>query len=219
MKNYIDSLSHTSLFLGIAKDRIEGLLNCIQARVVKFSKDEFIIEEGSLVYDFGVMLSGRGRAVKWDANGRLIIITLLKEGSEIGVILAAGSEHKSSVWVQVTQDAEVLTISFDSVVNRCGNACPEHEKLLRNYISIVAQKGLVLHERIDCLLKPTVRDKVLNYLTRVAAERQSRTFQIPMNRNEMAEYLNVERSALSRELSNMKRAGLIDYHRNGFKLL
>ncbi len=98
-------------------------------------------------------------------------------------------------------------------------ACPRHEKLLRNYLGIVAEKGLVLHERIDCLLKPSLREKIMNYLLRVSREQQSRTFSIPMNRNEMADYLNIERSALSRELSRMKRDGLIDYHRDSFKLL
>ena len=90
---------------------------------------------------------------------------------------------------------------------------------MKNYISIVAEKGLVLHERINCLLKPTVREKIMAYLLRVSREQARSSFQIPLNRNAMAEYLNVERSALSRELSGMKRDGLIDYHRNHFTLL
>ena len=179
MKEYVEDLAKTSLFSGMRPDQIDGLLDCIQAKRVEYKKDAFIIEEGSTVYDFGVMLSGHAQAVKWDASDRLIIITLLEKGSEIGVILAASLDHKSPVTVQAKDDVSALLIPFDRVFVRCEKACPWHDRLLRNYISIVAEKGLVLHERIDCLLKPTVRGKVLAYLIRISHERQSRTFSIP----------------------------------------
>ena len=195
---------------------MEGLLHCLCAKYVWYAKGDTIIEEGNKVYDFGIMLSGHGRAIKRD---RVILISLLKKGSEIGVILAASLEHKSPVTVQAEDDVLVLQIPFERVLARCEKACPRHDRLLRNYISIVAEKGLVLHERIDCLLRPTIWEKILTYLQRIACEQQKRTFTIPMNRNAMAEYLNVERSALSRELSYMKRDGIIDYHKNTFRLI
>jgi len=219
MKEYIRDLAKTNLFSGIEPDKIISLLDCIQARCVEYKKDAFIIEEGSTVYDFGIILSGHAQAVKWDISNRLIIITLLKKGSETGVILAASLDHKSPVTLQAKDDVSILLIPFDSVFARCSKSCPWHDKLLRNYVGIVAEKGLILHERIDCLLKSTVRKKIFAYLTRISNEQQAWMFTIPLNRNEMAEYLNVERSALSRELSNMKKEGLIDYHKNCFKLL
>jgi CRP-like cAMP-binding protein len=134
-------------------------------------------------------------------------------------MLAASPEHESAVFVQAQSDVSVLSIPYDGLLTWCKKACPKHIRLIKNYIGIVAGKGLVLHERIDCLLRPTVRDKIMNYLLRVAREQQNRAFTIPMNRNEMAAYLNIERSALSRELSYMKRDGLIAYSRNSFRLL
>ena len=219
MTEYIEDLAQTNLFWEIEPNDIAGLLGCINARRVEYRKDDLIIEEGSMVYDFGIILSGHGRSIKWDTNDKVIIITLLKKGSEIGIILAASLEHKSPVSVQAQDDVSVLLIPFERVFTRCKKACPQHDKLLRNFINIVAEKGLVLHERIDCLLKSTVRDKILAYLTRVSREQHSRTVSIPINRNAMAEYLNVERSALSRELSKMKREGILDYRKNDFKLL
>lgn len=219
MREYIEDLPQMNLFFGIMPDEIAGLLDCINARCIEYAKGELIIEEGSMVYDFGVMLSGHGRSIKWDATDRMIIITLLKKGSEIGVMLAASLEHKSPVSVQAQDDVSVLLIPFDHLFARCEKACSRHDTLLRNYINIVAEKGLVLHDRIDCLLKPTVREKIMAYLTRVSREQQSRMVSIPINRNAMAEYLNIERSALSRELSNMKMDGLIDYHKNTFRLI
>ena len=218
MERYIEDLGQAKLFAGIASERMAGLLDCINARRADYAKNEMIIEEGSKVHEFGIILSGHGRSVKWDAAGRLITITLLKKGSEIGVLLAANPDYGSPVSVQAEDQVSALLVPYDSMLARCTRACPEHEQLLRNYISIVAEKGLVLHERLDCLLKPSLRDKIMNYLLRVSAEQQSRTFSIPMDRNAMAEYLNIERSSLSRELSHMKRDGLIDYHKSSFRL-
>lgn len=219
MNGYLEDLSHMKLFSGIEPQEIAGLLDCLHARRVHYNRDEMIIEEGSCVHKFGVMLSGHARSIKWDASDRLIILTLLEKGSEIGVLLAAQPGKASPVSVEALDDVSVLQIPFDRIPAHCVKACPKHERLLRNYISIVAEKGLILHERINCLLKPTVREKILAYLLRVSREQNSASFQIPLNRNALAEYLNVERSALSRELSSMRRDGLIDYHLNCFKLL
>ena len=219
MNEYIEILAQTELFAGIAPKEIAGLLHCVKARHAQYKKDDLIVQEGKSIREFGVMLSGHARSIKWDASDKIIIITLLQQGSEIGVLLAARPGHESSVWVQAQDDVEVLHIPYDCMVARCKKNCPQHEKMMRNYISIVAEKGLVLHERINCLLKPTLREKIITYLLRASREHQSKVFTIPMNRNALAEYLNIERSALSRELSYMKRDGLIDYHRNSFKLI
>lgn len=219
MKDVIEDIRRAALFEGIAPEEIDGLLECLCPTHASYVKGDYIIQEGHNVYDFGIVLSGHARSIKWDSSGRLIIITLLKQGSEIGVVLAASSDHKSPVTVEALEDVSVLQFSFEKVFSRCEKACPKHDKLLRNLINIVAEKGMVLHERIDCLLRPTVREKILTYLERESKEQQVNNFTIPMNRNAMAEYLNVERSALSRELSYMKRDGIIDYNGNTFRLL
>jgi CRP-like cAMP-binding protein len=214
-----EELSRMKLFAGIEPGELASLLGCVSARQATYAKDEFIIEEGDHVAEFGVVLAGRGRSVKWDASGRMVIITLLEKGGVFGVLLAARQEQKSSVFIQALDELSVLLLPYDELVARCERNCQKHERLLRNYISAMADKGLELHERISCLLRPTIRDKIITYLRQISRERQSRIFEIPLNRNTMAEYLNVERSALSRELSAMKRDSIIDYHRNSFKLL
>lgn len=219
MTEHIEDLAQAKLFSGIAAKDIPGLLDSVQAHCVTYAGGNMIIEEGSKVTEFGIILSGHGRSIKWDASDKLIIITLLEKGSEIGVLLAARPEQNSPVSVQALDDVTVLQIPYRFMVSQSKSTCPGHEQLLRNYIAIVAEKGLVLHERINCLLKPTVRDKILTYLTRLSREQKSRAITVPMNRNAMAEYLNVERSALSRELSYMKRDGLIDYQRNDITLI
>jgi len=208
----------TDLFHGIAEDELKKLLACIHARTARYKKDELIIEEGSKVTEFGVVLEGQARSIKWDLSGRLIILTFIEQGSVIGVMVAAREGHISPVSVQATMDSSIMLIPFERLLARCNNNCTGHEQLLRNYINAVADKGLELHERINCLLKPSVREKVLTFLRRTAKEQKSPSITIAMDRSDMAEYLNVERSALSRELSRMKKEGLIDYHKNQFQL-
>lgn len=219
MKNYIEVLSETALFKGIEQQHIEKLISCVNAQIITFHKNQLIIEEGSSVTNFGIVLSGNARSFKIDTMGRIITITLLKKGSEMGVMLAASFEHKSPVSVQALEDLSALMIPYNALLARCNKNCRQHERMLRNYISIVAEKGLVLHERIDCLLKPTVRDKIMAYLFSVSKEQASNSFSLPLDRYAMSEYLNIERSALSRELSRMKRDGIIDYIKSDFKIL
>ena len=221
MKDFVDvaCLAGMDLFAGMAEDDIRQLLHCTLARPVAYRKDDLIVEEGSTVHDFGVVLSGHARSMKWDSSGKIIIISLLSRGSEIGVMLAARHEQRSPVSVQALDDVVVLKIPYSRLMARCEKACDCHEQLLGNYIAAVAAKGLVLHERIDCLLRPSVRDKILTYLRRLARDQGSADIHVPFNRNTMAEYLNIERSALSRELSQMKQDGLIAYRLNNFTLL
>lgn len=219
MDDFFVELSTMPLFAHIPPEELPGLLLCTHARRLSYGKDEMILDEGSVVSEFGILLSGRGRAMKVDESGRIVTITLLKKGSEIGAILASSNDHRSPVSVQALEDAEVLKIPFSRVLSRCERGCTSHDQLLKNYIGIIAEKGLELHERLSCLLKPTVREKVLAYLSRAAKDAGTRDFCVPFDRGGMAEYLNVERSALSRELSAMKEDGLLDYHKNCFRLL
>ena len=199
-----DVLESAALFAGLRPELIPGLLRCIDAREVNVPKGGHIIEEGEPVAQFGILLSGSGRAVKTDVEGRVILITLLSPGSEIGVLLCANPDHRSPV--------------FSDLMARCAENCFQHERLIQNYAGVVARKGLTLHERIDCLLRPTVREKIMAYLNRVSREQGGYSIKLPLNRSAMAEYLNVDRSALSRELSSMKRDGLIDYYKSNFEL-
>jgi len=212
-------LMSIDLFSNIDTCELSGLLECVGARCVEYKAGDFIIEESAITSEFGIMLTGRGRSIKWDASGKIVTITLIEPGGVMGVMLVAKGNRKSPVAVQATQNATVMLIPFNNLLSRCNKNCPQHEQLLKNYIGAVAEKGLELHERINCLLKPSAREKIISYLQRVSREHQSKIFAIPMNRNAMAEYLNIERSALSRELSRMKKDGVIEYRKSEFELL
>lgn len=119
-----DVLESAALFAGIKPELILGLLRCIGAREVKVPKGGRIIEEGEPAAQFGILLSGSGRSVKTDAEGRVILITLLSPGSEIGVLLCANPDHRSPVTVQADEDSSVLMVQFASLMPRCAENCP-----------------------------------------------------------------------------------------------
>lgn len=219
MDKHIEILSKTALFSGYIEKDIPPLLKSVNARLVNYDRDELIIHEGDNVECFGLLLCGEGHTFIEDPDGRHIIMTLLSPGSEISVMLASSPNHMSPVSVQVRKNSVVLLIPFKKIISCCDSNCPGHAKLIRNFIGIVAEKGLALHERLNCLLKPTVREKILSFLIKISEERNNCNFTIPMDRAELARYLNVDRSALSRELSRMKKDGLIDYYKNSFKML
>ncbi|MEA5058475.1 hypothetical protein SDC9_116826 [bioreactor metagenome] len=209
-------LHATPLFQGIPKGDLALMLSCLSATRREFPRSATIVEEGDLVPNIAILLSGTARSLKTDSAGKQVIVTLIKPGGYIGILLAASHGRASPVTVQALENLAVLFIPMQNILTRCD--CPHHTKLLSNLLDAVAEKALLLHDRNDCLIRPTIRDKVLTFLLEFAHKAGSHSFTIPMGRDAMAGYLDVDRSALSRELSWMKRDGLIDYKRNWFNL-
>jgi len=217
--NYTEILEKVHLFKGIRSEEIENILGCLQAEYREYGKDSIVISEGDSVTKVGVILSGRARSIKTDIHGNSVIIMLLEEGGYIGALLAASHGRRSPVTVQASGRLSVLFFPIERILDVCDRSCPFHKRMLSNLFDGIAEKALILHDRNSCLIKTTVREKVLAYLTRLSQESGTDSFNIPLDRNGLAEYLNVDRSALSRELSNMKNDGLIDYYKNSFQLI
>ncbi len=217
--NTAEILTRSKLFNGIAAKEIEEMLICLKAWQGDYEKGETVIREGDIVHDVGVVIYGSGRSIKEDISGKITTVALLEQGDYLGALLSASKERKSPLTVQATTAFSVMFFPTDNILGRCMRLCERHNLMMRNFIDGIAEKALLLHERNSCLIKPTVREKVMSYLISVAKKHDRNTFTIPMDRSGMAEYLNVERSALSRELSRMKNDGLIDFYKSDFRLL
>lgn len=211
-----NALENSSLLHGISHNCIKDILLFLSAVRKEYEKGENILWEGDTICDVGILLSGSAQSTKTDVTGKQVIVTMLKPGSYIGVLLAASHHRKSPVSVIALEKLAVLFIPIQNIVVR--NNCPCHSQLLGNLLDGIAEKALVLHDRNNCLIKPTIRSKVLTFLAGESRRFKSNSFTISMGRDAMAEYLNVDRSALSRELSRMKRDGLIDYKKSWFEL-
>lgn len=207
------------LFEDIGVDDIEEILLCLDARIREYEKDEIVIMEGDNVQSVGIVISGIASSQKQDASGKTLTLTLLRENSFVAIMLAANKNRSSPVTVQAREKLCIMFFSFDRLFTTCSKNCIRHDLLLKNYSSCLAEKALELQDRIECLIQPSVRDKVMLFLQQMSAKSVSQNFDIPFDRNTMADYLNVERSALSRELSRMKNDGMIDYYKSSFRLL
>lgn len=216
---HISILIKTKLFEGICASDAKALLSCLRARLSAYEANSDIIFEQSEIRDIGVIVSGSAYAYKTDLSGKRIIMTMLEAGSVFGEVLSASLKKKSPVTVTATEPVLVVLIPNDGVVSRCVQACLRHEKLLLNLMDIISCKYFDLHERISCIIRPTLREKILFYLRGCSKNAGNCVFTIPFDRAALAEYLNADRSALSRELSAMKREGVIDYYKNSFRLL
>jgi CRP-like cAMP-binding protein len=217
--NDLDSLCQSRLFSGVSPNHIPQILKCLSAIRKEYAKDEMVVREGELVDDVGIILRGSAQSTKLSITGKKIIVSLHYPGGYTAVLTAASRGRRCPMSVQAIEPLEVLFIPIKSILSGCTKLCKSHEQLLGNLFDSIAERALELHDRNDCLIMPTIRDKVLTYLTRVMRETGTETFTIPFDREAMAEYLDVDRSALSRELAWMKRDGLIDFYRNKFKLL
>ncbi len=204
------TLLRSKLFAGVTRERLPALLEELQARVEVFPAGAVMVTRGEQVREVGLVLGGQGRSLTVDAAGGELIVSLVETGSFLGVLLAASRTRKSPVSVQATEETKVIFFPARTLT---------HSPLLENFLDSVAEQSLSLNDRIDCLIRRSVREKVSTYLLRTAARQGRREVTLPLDREAMASYLNVERSALSRELSRMKAAGLIDYRKNVFRLL
>lgn len=215
----LNLLTQSRLFSGIEPNDIQKILVCMSATRKEYDKDEMVVCEGDSVNEIGIILKGVAQSTKLSITGKQIIVSLHYPGGYTAVLTASSRTRKCPMSVQALEPLSVLYIPIKNVLSSCSNACIAHQQLLVNLFDSIAERALELHDRNDCLIMPTIRDKVLTYLTRLSRESETQIISIPFNREAMAEYLNVDRSALSRELSTMKKDGLIDFYKNEFKLI
>lgn len=207
------------MFEGIASGELEKLLNCVNANILEKKKGDVLLQEQCETTNVGVLLKGEVRATRLDPSGKQLVIAHHNEGNIYGDILSLSPVQKSPVTVTAFTDVTILLIPIEGLLSRCSESCECHDRLIRNMLRVVSHKYFEVQERLICIMRPTLREKLLFYFEKVAVREGQRTFNIPFDRAALAEYLNAERSALSRELAAMKRDGVIEYYKNTFKLL
>ncbi|MCL2634330.1 MAG: Crp/Fnr family transcriptional regulator [Oscillospiraceae bacterium] len=208
------------LFDGLNRVEIRNVYECFGGEIREYAKGEIVIHEGDEVKRFGVVLGGQAHSLKNDVSGKSYIVTVLREGGYIGILLAGSAGRRSPVTVVATDRLTVMFLPFNKLVRLCNKNCSVHARVILNFIGGISQKAMLLHERNDCLIKTTIREKVMTYLTiQSQGISMGKPFEIPLDREELAQYLNVDRSALSRELSKMKKENIIDYYKSTFRII
>lgn len=209
-------LAKVSLFSGIEKHEIANVLNCIKAKEKTFLKGENIYRIGERVKAFGLVISGSVSIENDDIWGNHTVLDHVCPGKVFAETYACAQNEALLVNVTALEETRILFIDIQNVMNTCSSACKYHQKLIRNLLTVFAQKNLSLSRRSFHTAPKSIRARVLSYLSFQSVSRGSREFDIPFNRQQMADYLSVDRSALSAELSKMQKEGILRVKRNHF---
>ncbi len=216
MKNSLQQILKNPLFDGISISTLNSILNCIGTTEKEYKRNEFILHEGDNIELIGIVVSGSVKVIKTDLNGNEIIITEVYQGDMFGEIFACADIFHSPVSIYCDIDSSIIFFNYRKIISTCGSACQFHQKLISNMLKIIARKGLYLNQRIDIISRKTLREKIIAYFN--FTSNGLKKFKIPFNREELANFLCADRSALSNELSKMQKDGLIAYNKNEFQL-
>ena len=216
--NY-DFLAQTPLFQGVSPQEMEAMLVCLGGDVRRYAKGQIICRMGETVTSLGVVLSGSVLIESGDVWGNTTVLDCVGPGQIFAETYACSPGEPLMVSVVAAEAVQVLFLNVGRVLQSCSSACVHHGVLIRNLLALSAQKNLNLSRKIFHTSPKTIRGRLLSYLSYLSLRSGSSTVTIPFNRQQLADYLNVDRSALSNELGKMQRDGLIRVERSRFTLL
>ncbi len=211
-------ISHFQLFHGISEGDATSMLQCLNAYSKQYKKNEIIYHEGDIISCAGLLLSGEAHIEKNDRWGNQSILAAITAGELFSESYACIPDATSMVNVVAVKNSEVLFLNTKRVLQTCSNACAFHARLIQNLLTDLAQKNLQLTRKMSHTTSKSIRGRVLSYLSFQAIQHGTYQFEIPFSRQQLADYLCVDRSALSNELGKMQRDGLITFQKNRFCL-
>ena len=215
----IDVLKTNKLFFEIKEADITAVLNCLGSHKQSYPKDDFIFLAGQSVPAVGILLTGKAQVVKENILGDSMIIGTLEIGDMFGETFACMGKKTMPVSVVALEKCEVLLLDVSRIVHTCQSACPFHQQLISNLLRIVAEKNEMLNRKMSYITHKTIRSRLEAYFYDQMERSGSYEFSVPFNRNELADYLCIDRSAMCRELSHMKGDGILDYSGKHFHWL
>ncbi len=212
-------LKDCPLFSGINETDVTALLACLNARRQSAKKDEYIFLAGDKPSSVGIVLSGSVRVLQEDYFGRRSILSHVSPGGLFAESFTCAGKDELPVSIVSAESSEIMTIDYRKIVTSCTSACSFHTRLIMNMMSILAEKNIQLTKKVGHLSRGTIRDKLISFLADQAASENSSKITIPFNKTELAEYLCVDRSAMSRELCSMQKQGILSCSKNSYELL
>ena len=218
MKEFFSILAASPLFSGVTEDELDAMLTCLAAKTEQFPKDVFLLHPGDTVEEIGMVLSGCALVVQEDIWGNRNILSRTAPGQTYAAAFACAPNSVSNVSVVTETPTTVLFLNVKRLLTVCPSACAHHSRIIRNLLSDLAGKNLLLNEKLMHIAQRTTRAKLMSYLSAEAQRRGAVEFDTPFSRQQLADFLAVERSGLSLELGKMKKEGLLDYHKEHFVL-
>lgn len=218
MKQHLEILKKSPLFYGIGEDELLKMLTCLGAKIEFFDKKFTVFAEGIRAKYIGIVLSGAVQMIRIDYFGNRSILGEVKPTEIFAEAFACSETESIPVSVIASEPSEIMLIDCAHILHTCSNHCGFHQQLIFNLMKDLAAKTLLFHQKIEVTSKRTTREKLLTYLAIEAKRAKSPRFEIRFDRQELADYLEVDRSGLSVEIGKLKREGLLSCHKNRFEL-
>ena len=218
MKNYIHILKKTKLFAGVGDDEISAMLSCLGARLYNYKKGEYVLRQGEHLSDIIVLVEGNLHIQKDDYWGNRSILGQVDVGEMFGEAYVAPESGALLNDVVATENSTVIFFDVRKIVTTCSSGCRFHYMIVQNMFFAISDKNRKLVQKLGHMSKRTTREKLISYLSEESKKQNSSNFTIPFNRQQLADFLSVDRSAMSNELCKMRDEGLIEFDKNYFKL-
>ena len=219
MKKFFPILEKCPLFDGVQSGDLAGILGCLGGKVVPIRKGQAVLREGDTTVFVGIVLEGSVQLLREDPYGNRSVLTHIGPTQLFGEAYAFSGIQALPISVVPAEDGHILLLDSRRIAARCTNACDFHNKVIYNLLRLVANKNLLLHEKIDATSRRTTREKLMAYLLNQAKLQGSNSFTIPFDRQALADYLGVDRSGLSSEIGKLRKEAILECEKSHFRLL
>ena len=218
MKDFLPVIRSAQLFSGVSEDEMTAMLSCLKAEKKDFPKEDFVLRSGDTADSIGLVLAGTVLVIQEDIWGNRNILSKAGPGQTFAAAYACAPGSVLNVSVIAETPVTALFLNVKRILNVCPSACAHHSRIIRNLLSELAEKNLRFNEKLTHVGQRTTRSKIMSYLSAEAQRLGKYEFDIPFSRQQLADYLAVERSGLSLELGKMRSEGLLDFHKSHFVL-
>jgi CRP/FNR family transcriptional regulator, dissimilatory nitrate respiration regulator len=211
-REWLKVLRQAPLFRGIEDEALNAMLDCMKPSVYQYKQREIVAFHGQPFQGIGIIADGRVSLNKETVSGNRIILNMLEAGDIFGEMVAFSDTRVWPVTVIAQDDSSLFFLPAEKVLGNCANICASHSTLIMNTLKILANRALLLNQRIEHLSARSIRGKVSRYLVDLHNQVGGTTLTVPMKRHELADYLNIPRPSLSREMSGLRDKGVIDFN-------
>ena len=218
MKDFLPVIRSAQLFSGVSEDELTAMLSCLKAEKKAFPKEAFVLRSGDTADSIGLALAGTVLVIQEDIWGNRNILSKAGPGQTFAAAYACAPGSVLNVSVIAETPVTALFLNVKRILNVCPSACAHHSRIIRNLLSELAEKNLRFNEKLTHMGQRTTRSKIMSYLSSEAQRLGKYEFDIPFSRQQLADYLAVERSGLSLELGKMRSEGLLDFYKSHFVL-